>query len=142
MTRLAAYLLAAVLASGPALADGRSDSYRPLFVKHVRDTDRGLRATIRYFTEVMIGGMETWIDENGEEQVLYWDGITGVFEAEITEGGPLDETEAKAFLIEAIPVVCPSADWSEIARRGEIYQIGRFVEAWGQCPAADEKAHK
>jgi len=52
---------------------------------------RMLTATVEPAEEQMFGGMETYLDEDGKEQVIYWDGIRMVTPVMVTadDGLPL-----------------------------------------------------
>ena len=132
-----ALLLAAVPLS-PALAGGYGDSYQAALAKPVREVETGIRATLRYFANVMTGGQEEIVNADGTTDMLYWDGLTGVFEAEVTEGPALTQAMAEHFLRDAAAVVCPSADPAAMAGL-VVHMNDRFISAQGQCPAIDAK---
>lgn len=54
--------------------------------------DRTLATELLPPEDQMFGGMETYVDENGEEQVLYWDGFRTIHPVVVTaaDGAPLD----------------------------------------------------
>lgn len=101
----------------------------------VRDDERGVRAIIRYRPEVMSGGQDELVNEDGTISTLYWDGFFGQFEAEMIEGD-LAPGDVKAFLREAVIAVCPSVDTDLLA--GEWVQVsGNRLRIFAQCPEVD-----
>jgi len=138
------YLLAAGLAAvtGPIWAAGASDYARPAITKVVRDTERGVRAKMRYFPEVMTGGSEMITGDDGQQYELNWDGLSGMFEAELLDGATLDAAAADGFMREAIAAICPSANIEDVFHFYDVAIIGPFLSIYGQCPAADAKVRQ
>jgi len=142
--RALTYLLAAGLAAvaGPIWAAGASDYASPAMTKVVRDTDRGVRAKMRYFPEVITGGSEMVTGDDGQQYELNWDGVSGLFEAELLDGATLDAAAADGFMREAIAAVCPSANVDDVFHFYDVAIIGPFLSIYGQCPAIDAKVHQ
>jgi len=126
--------LAAVLASPGAVL---AQSFEPALVSRVRDDDRGVRAIIRYYPEVMTGGASEIVNPDGTVSMLHWDGLVGQFEAEVIEGG-LSGADAEAFLREAVGVVCPSADAAYVAE-APVQASGPYLRLFAQCPEVDAR---
>ena len=122
---LAAPLVAQVSGLDPDVAVERT----------VRDDERGVRAVIRYRPEVMIGGSEEIVNEDGTASLVHWDGIFGQFEAEMIEG-KLAADDGEAFLREAVIAVCPTVDTDVLA--GQWVQVaGNRLRIFAQCPEVD-----
>jgi hypothetical protein len=117
-----------------SLAD---DGWMPSLFEKVRDTDSGARATVSYYPEIVTGGEERYIDDNGEEVWLLWDGLKGVFEVEFISASGLAPADTLIFVRDAIVAVCPSVDGVALsAAHVETVEPGLYrLDA--QCPDID-----
>lgn len=130
-------VILSVLVCGTLLwqAAGQAQSFDVSLERTVRDDDRGVRAIIRYRPEVMTGGQSEVVNSDGSVSILHWDGLAGQFEAELVEGS-LDDTDAEAFLREAVIAVCPSAD-AEYVAQAWVQVAPPFLRLTAQCPEHD-----
>jgi hypothetical protein len=108
-----------------------------VFERTVRDDDRGVRAVIRYRPEVFFGGQDEIVNDDGTVSILFWDGFTGEFTAEVIEGS-LAEDDAGAFLREAVIAVCPSVERTRL--ENEWVNIRPpYYSIYSQCPEVDDR---
>lgn len=125
----------ALCAIGPAL--GHAQGMEVALKRNVSDADRGVKATITYRPEVPTGGQDEVVNEDGSVSIINWDGFSGQFTAQITEGR-IAGSDAEAFLREAVIAVCPSVDRARLKR--EWVQVdGPFLRILSQCPKVDAK---
>jgi len=136
---LAALPLAVALAA-PALAESRYAYEEVALEVTVRETDNGARAVVRYLPEVMTGGQEEIINDDGTVDILMWDGWKQVFEVEMLDPRPaMSPVEIEKFLRDAVAAVCPSVDTEALsAALVDIAHDGRFAWVDIGCPAVDE----
>jgi hypothetical protein len=128
-------VLAAVLA--PIAALGQSVYIDVALERTVRDDDRGIRAVVRYRPEVPYGGQDEIINDDGSVSIIHWDGVTGQFTAEIIEG-VLAESDAEAFLRDAVVAVCPSVERERLANEW-VQSMPPFYSIHSQCPEVDDR---
>ncbi len=131
------WVVSALMAGASVAGSLADDGWTSALTKTVRDTDSGARAAVSYFPEIVTGGEERFIDENGEEARLLWDGVKGVFEVEFIEASGLAPADTLLFVRGAITAVCPSVDADALSGvRVEHVEPGLYrVDA--QCPAVD-----
>jgi hypothetical protein len=134
-TRTWRAVLAAVLA--PIAALGQSVYIDVALERTVRDDDRGIRAVVRYRPEVPYGGQDEIINDDGSVSIIHWDGVTGQFTAEIIEG-VLAESDAEAFLRDAVVAVCPSVERERLANEW-VQSMPPFYSIHSQCPEVDDR---
>ncbi len=103
--------------------------------RKVMDAERSVRAIITYRPNVPTGGETTIVAEDGTESTMHWDGFAGQFTAEITQGH-MTEADSKAFLKEAVIVVCPSVD-RDLLEKEWVQVTGPFRRIFVQCPEFD-----
>lgn len=60
--------------------------------------ERDLTASVLPMEEQMYGGAEAYIDENGEQQVVYWDALRTIIPVAVSaaDSGIVDEATARA----------------------------------------------
>ena len=122
----------------PAMAESYGDYLPVRLAETVRDTDTGVRATVRYFNDVLTGGREIVVGDDGEEYELFWDGYKGVFEVTVLPGAL--PTESEAFVRGAVIAVCPSVDRAGLAGATVHTRGGGMFQVDAQCPAVDAEA--
>ena len=137
--------LAVVISLGllalPAVAESYADYADVALEKTVRDTDTGARAVVRYFPEIMVGGEEEIVAEDGTVSILNWDGFAGLFEMNFISEPALARDAAEVFLRDAIPAVCPSVDRAAV-QAGEIMVDGAYLSLFAQCPEIDAEVYQ
>lgn len=116
---------------------GHAQMHEVALERTVRDDDRAVRAIIRYRPEVLTGGQDEVVNEDGSVSLLHWDAFLGQFEAELIEGS-LSGQEAEDFLREAVLAVCPSADTAEV-QHAWVQASGPFLRLFAQCPSVDAR---
>ncbi len=139
MGRGAVWVSLFLAAAGPAFADSLSVDTDVALERTVHDDDRGVRAIIRYRPEVMTGGQDEIVNEDGTVSTIYWDGFVGQFSAEIIEGS-VEGADAEAFLREAAVAVCPSVD-KDVLDEAWVLVNGANLSLFAQCPEVDETLH-
>lgn len=135
MRHLSALIIFGVAASLGAVDVSSAQGNDVALERNVSDADRGVRATVTYRTDVLTGGSEEIVNDDGSVSTLHWDGYVGQFTAEITEGA-VTGPDAEAFLREAVIAVCPSVDRAALAQQWVQVQ-GPFLRIFAQCPDVD-----
>jgi len=133
-----AVVISLALTALPALAEDYGDYLPVRLDKTVRDTDTGVRATVRYFNDVLTGGREIVVGDDGEEYELLWDGFKGVFEVTVLPGTL--PTDPEAFVRGAVIAVCPSVDRAGLAGATIHARGSGMFQVDAQCPAVDAEA--
>lgn len=124
-----------VALSAVVAGDSHAQGLDVLLERTVSDRDRGVRAIITYRPEVPTGGQEEVVNDDGSVSILYWDGFSGQFTAQIIKGR-VSEPDAGAFLREATIAVCPSVNRDRLKREW-VRVDGSFLHIFAQCPEAD-----
>jgi len=122
----------------PALAESYGDHLPARLDDTVRDTETGVRANVRYFNDVLTGGREIVVGDDGEEYELLWDGFKGVFEVTVLPGAL--PTESEAFVRGAVIAVCPSVDRAGLAGATIHARGSGMFQVDARCPAVDAEA--
>lgn len=132
-----ACVLSALMAGTSFAGSLADDGWVPSLFEKVRDTESGARATVSYYPRIVTGGEERYIDDNGEEVWLLWDGLKGVFEVEFISASGLAPADTLIFVRDAIVAVCPSVDGDALsAAHIETVEPGLYrLDA--QCPDID-----
>jgi len=125
-----ALLISLAVMATPALAGGYADWLEVRLEKTVRDTETGVRAEVRYFNDVPVGGEEQVVGDDGESYTLNWDGWAGAFEVEILTG-----QADVGFVREAVAVACPSVDKAALAKADIHESEPGLFQFFGDCPA-------
>ncbi|WP_071673653.1 hypothetical protein [Nioella nitratireducens] len=136
MGRGAVWVSLVLATANPAFAESHFSDPDVALERSVRDDDRGVRAIIRYRPEVMTGGQDEIVNDDGSVSTLYWDGFVGQFSAEIVEGH-VEGLEAEAFLREAAVAVCPSVD-KDVLDAAWVLVRDATLSLFAQCPEVDE----